>query len=145
VWLLKVTCTKWEAYEVQFTVVEGPRLGRLTLTGSSGVVDAFTQGDVDDERLSYQHTQPAQLADSFRFDVRCGTERHRDLEFGLDILPATIPLEVTENLTVPHGGIATLTSNLFRVTRQQLEVRKSCSFARYYVALLTSYHRRYSL
>jgi len=85
----------------------------------------FSQDDVDRERLSYEHREPEQFADSFRFDVSCGNERRRSLEFGLDILPAMIPLEVIGNLTVPHGGSSTLTSNLLKINRQEFEVRQT--------------------
>jgi len=87
-----------------------------------GSARQFTQGDVDDGRLSYEHRQRRQLADSFRFDVSCGDKRQRGLEFGLDVLSAMIPLDVSGNLTVSHGGSVTLTSNFLKVTRQQFEV-----------------------
>jgi len=108
---------------VQYTVLTGPRHGRLSMTGGVSSLGQFSQDDVDNDRVFYEHRGRGQCADSFHFDVSCGSERRPGLEFGVDIVPAMIPLEVTGNLTVPHGGTATLTSSLVRVTGQQLEVR----------------------
>jgi len=112
---------------VLYRVLEGPRHGRLTASGGSSIVRTFSQDDVDNERVSYHHRDKERLADSFGFDVSCGNERRRDLEFGLDVVLAIIPLEIVGNLTTPHGGSSTLTSDLIKVTRQQFEVRETCS------------------
>ena len=112
---------------MQYRVLEGPRHGRLRMTGGGGSTRTFSQDDVDNEQVFYEHRDQGQFADSFRLDVSCGSERRRGLEFGLDVLPAKIPLEVTGNLTVAHMGSVTLTSALFRVTRQQVEVRETRS------------------
>ena len=125
---MKVTCLRWDSEDVEYTVREGPRHGRLTVVDSAGRVRQFTQDDIDNGRVFYEHTEQGQLVDSFHFDVSCGTARHQDLKFGLDVLTSTIPLEVTGNLTVPHGGSATLTSNLLRVTGQQFEVDVESAF-----------------
>jgi len=109
---------------VQYTVTDGPRHGRLTVAGRAGRARQFSQDDVDSERVFYEHTGRRQLADSFRFDVACGSTRRRDLEFGVDVVAATIPLNVAGNLTLPYRGSATLTSNLLRVAGQQFEVRR---------------------
>ena len=93
------------------------------MTGGVSSLGQFSQDDVDNDRVFYEHRERGQFADSFHFDVSCGSERRPGLEFGVDIVPAMIPLEVTGNLTVPHRGTATLTSSLVRVTGQQLEVR----------------------
>lgn len=105
-----------------YRVLEGPRHGRLTLSGGTRSVRSFSQDDVNKERLSYEHREQEQFADFFRFDVSCGNERRRGLQFGVDILPAMIPMEVTGNLTVPYGGSSTLTSGLLKITRQRFEV-----------------------
>jgi len=112
---------------VKYRVLEGPRHGRLRMTGGGGNVRTFSQDDIDNERVFYEHRDQGQFADSFHLDVSCGSERRGDLEFGLDVLPAKIPLEVTGNLTVAYAGSVTLTTALFTVTRQQVEVRETCS------------------
>lgn len=112
---------------MRYTVRDGPRHGRLTVA-DGGRIRAFSQVDVDAELVAYEHTQRGQFADSFRFDVSCGTERRRGLDFGLDVVPATIPVEVTGNLTVAYAGGVTLTSSMLRVTRQQFEVRRQLYF-----------------
>jgi len=123
---LKVTCSRWDPADVQYTVTEGPRHGRLTMPGGGSRVRTFSQDDVNNERLSYRHTEQGAFADLFRFDVRCGNEHLRGLEFGLDVLPAMIPLEVTGNLSVPYNKTVPLTSSLFTVTLQQFKVRQTC-------------------
>jgi len=109
---------------VQFSVRTGPRHGRLSVVGGGdGTVTTFSQDDVDNGRVSYRHIDHGQSVDSVSLDVTCGTQRHSGLEFGVDVLPATVPLEVTGNLTVPHAGSATLTAKLLKVAVQQSEVR----------------------
>lgn len=112
---------------MKYTVVEGPRRGRLRMTGGGGSVSTFSQDDIDNERVFYEHRSQGHFADSFHLDVSCGSERRPGLEFGLDVLPAKIPLEVIGNLTVAYAGSVTLTRALFSVTRQQVEVRESFS------------------
>jgi len=114
---LKVSCSRWDPADVQYTVREGPRHGRLTVgdVGGGGRARQFSQEDVDSRRVFYEHADRDQLADSFRFDVSCGSARRRGLEFGVDVVSSKIALDVAGNLTVPHRGSTTLTSNLLRV------------------------------
>jgi len=114
------------------------------MSGSSSRLTVFSQDDIDNERVLYEHFEQEQFADSFRFDVSCGSERQRDLEFGFDILPAMIPMQVTGNLTVPYAGSVTLTSSLLRVTGEQFQVRKTYS-PQVFFAILMIFDKCYLL
>lgn len=72
--LLLTTCLD-EAREIRYTVRNGPHLGKVIMETSEGVwleVERFTQKDVNNSKVIYEHTRQFMdltANDSFTFDV----------------------------------------------------------------------------
>ena len=69
--VVQVTCSRWKAVDVLYAVQQAPRHGRLVMSADStvtaaassdDVVSAFSQDDVDNDRLYYVHTDQHQQA-----------------------------------------------------------------------------------
>uniref|UniRef100_A0A674NHX7 Chondroitin sulfate proteoglycan 4ba n=1 Tax=Takifugu rubripes TaxID=31033 RepID=A0A674NHX7_TAKRU len=99
--------------EVGFSLVEGPKYGELRCNRSN--VDSFTQSDLKEGLISYQHDDSSHLADYFNLTVRA-----KDLQLTVRITNSKIfhlshkqikktsagfrivPLSITQSLQVTH-------------------------------------------
>jgi Ca2+-binding RTX toxin-like protein len=94
--------------EVTFTLTGLPANGLLMLDGVAlELGDAFTQQDIDDDLLSYQHDGSETVSDNFQFDVSDGAGGSSDgHSFSFDITPVeddTIARD--DDLTTTESGI----------------------------------------
>ena len=97
-----------EFAEVTFTLTGLPANGVLMLDGVAlELGDAFTQQDIDDDLLSYQHDGSETVSDNFQFDVSDGAGGSSDgHSFSFNINPVeddTIARD--DDLTTPESGL----------------------------------------
>ncbi|XP_078718440.1 chondroitin sulfate proteoglycan 4-like [Lampetra fluviatilis] len=141
---LQVTHEVSPPAELVFTVREPPRHGFLRRLVAHGEeeeeeqyegslaqqLEAFTQLDVNLNRVQYVHTSPGQLNDSFSLDVGNGVSAPLPaLLVAVDVLPRLIPLRLPGGgvLAVREGGSAALlvAADSPHFARRQLEFRVS--------------------
>ncbi|MGZ9098168.1 MAG: cadherin-like domain-containing protein [Brevundimonas sp.] len=98
-----------EPWEVIFTLTGVPANGVLMLDGVVlDVGDAFTQQDIDDGLLSYQHDGSETTSDNFQFDVSDGEGGSSDgHSFSFDITP------VEDDAIARDDALATRESRTF--------------------------------
>lgn len=120
--LLNVTHPTGSTSCIEFSISSPPKHGRLSLSGKQekSVVLEFTQEDVNAGRVAYRHTDRDRSSDVFQFDVHCGTSVLTGLEFVIEVIPKTIPLEVL-NVTVDEGGITYVNENVLKIGSKYYE------------------------
>ena len=107
--LLAITSDLQSQHVARYQITQAPRLGRLLLEqedGSTKAVTAFTQRDLNQSLLIYEHTEPfADLSvnDSFLFDV------NTDLSSPLEQQQFNIEISVT---TMAEGGLDRFLGNI---------------------------------
>ncbi|MCB1800626.1 MAG: tandem-95 repeat protein [Gammaproteobacteria bacterium] len=98
------------AIQLVYTLDSGPNSGVLRLDGVAlAVTDTFTQDDIDNNRLSYDHDDGETVADAFGFTLVDGAGGTVNGTFSLTITPVNDndPVADAESFTVVEGGTAT--------------------------------------
>ncbi len=109
--VLQVTDTEDSASELTYTVTTLPSNGTLLLNGFSlNGVNSFTQADLDNGLLTYQHDGSETLTDSFTFTVADSGGASFNNVFTFAINPVNDPpgLSVNQGLTVNEGQSSNL-------------------------------------
>lgn len=103
--------------EIRYRVEVHPRHGRLLLKrdrrGARHNPKTFTQQDINDELVIYEHRRKGSNKDSLRFRVTNGI-RAVVVELKINIEKMLIPFEPSRKLIVQEGSFAELTSDLFK-------------------------------
>ena len=110
---LAFTDTEQPATAVAFTVTSSPANGQLELTTNPGVaITAFTQDDLDNNRVVYIHDGSNTTSDSFNFDVDDGQGNAvTGQSFALTVTAVDddAPTQVTNTgSTIAEGGTDTI-------------------------------------
>ncbi|MEX2600381.1 MAG: invasin domain 3-containing protein [Balneolaceae bacterium] len=88
---LESTDSGYTAAEITYTLESVPENGTLTLNGSTlAAEDTFTQDDIDNDRISYEHDASENLSDAFDFVVSNSA--------GTSLGSATFSITITEDL-----------------------------------------------
>ncbi|NXD82578.1 CSPG4 protein, partial [Halcyon senegalensis] len=78
-------------------------------------IQSFTQEDINDGKVLYLHSKPAEERDRFVVDITAhGADSLEGVVVSLVVLPITIPLDVY-NITVSGGGSATLSTGILNI------------------------------
>ncbi|XP_043510308.1 chondroitin sulfate proteoglycan 4 [Frieseomelitta varia] len=119
--LLLTRCSD-ESREIKYTVRNGPHLGRIIMETSEGAwlnVDRFTQKDINDSKVFYEHTKQFMdltANDSFTFDVEARfAESLTNQVFQIDISVSSGGLDryiSIKNVRVQEGGSAEVIMNI---------------------------------
>ncbi|CAD5118387.1 unnamed protein product [Dimorphilus gyrociliatus] len=103
--------------EIRYRVEVHPRHGRLLLKrgrrGARHNPKTFTQQDINDELVLYEHRRKGSNKDSLRFRVSNGI-RAINTELIINIEQMLIPFEPSRVLQVQEGSYTELTSDLFK-------------------------------
>ena len=115
--LLAITSDYQPQQSISYQVVQLPRLGQLLLEqpdGSTKRVSSFTQRDLNQSLVIYEHTEPfADLTvnDSFVFHIESGlTAPLRQIQFDIEISVATMA----------EGGLDRYLGNISSVTKRSI-------------------------
>jgi hypothetical protein len=118
---LQTTDHEQNATALTYTIGTVPANGTLKLDGtplSNG--DTFTQDDIDNELLTYEHDNSSNLSDSFTFTVSDGAGGSiTDTTFSITITATatnTSPSLDTNGLTLEQGASATITNTQLQTT-----------------------------
>ena len=119
---LQITHQETSTGNIVFTVRLAPNFGNLKIYGENPnkAVDSFTQADINAGRILYQQKVPGQYLDRFIFDVSNGIQTLRGLEFIIEIIPLTIPLNVA-NISLTEGERKPLPDYLFKVPNKYFQ------------------------
>lgn len=100
------------AHEVHYIMTFPPSNGKLWLTGEQNTseVYVFTQTEIDNGNLHYEHQLYGHRTDVFHFDIQCDSFFLTGLTFFIDVIPLKIPLTV-QNLTVREGSVTFVTQH----------------------------------
>ncbi|XP_076245402.1 chondroitin sulfate proteoglycan 4-like protein [Calliopsis andreniformis] len=119
--LLLTRCSD-EAREIKYIVRNGPHLGKIIMETSEGTwlkVDRFTQRDINNSKVFYEHTRQFMdltANDSFTFDVEARfTESLTNQVFQIDISVSSGGLDryiTVKNVRVEEGGSAQVIMNI---------------------------------
>ena len=104
--------------ELIYTITNAPDHGTLQLRGVDlGSGGTFTQDDIDEGRVQYQHDGSENHADSFEYSVRDGTNTVTG-SFAITILPVSdAPMqESSGGFSVAEGEASAITSALLQFT-----------------------------
>ncbi|XP_017754048.1 PREDICTED: LOW QUALITY PROTEIN: chondroitin sulfate proteoglycan 4 [Eufriesea mexicana] len=111
-----------ESREIKYTVRNGPHLGRIIMETNDGVwlnVERFTQKDVNESKVVYEHTKQFMdltANDSFTFDVEARfAESLTNQVFQIDISVSSGGLDryiSVKNVRVEEGGSAQVVMNI---------------------------------
>jgi len=117
---LQVTDLDNPPAELQFTLTTVPTNGLLKLDGTTLFVsDIFTQADIDNDLLTYEHDGSETVSDSFQFTVSdgCGGSIG-NTTFSITVTPVNDDpvLEVNTGSTVPEGGTGIIDNTQLQVT-----------------------------
>ncbi|XP_031770983.1 chondroitin sulfate proteoglycan 4 [Apis florea] len=119
--LLLTKCSD-ETREIKYTVRNGPHLGKIIMETSEGAwlnVERFTQTDVNNSKVFYEHTKQFMdltANDSFTFDVEAHfAESLTNQVFQIDISVSSGGLDryvSVKNVRVEEGGSAQVVMNI---------------------------------
>lgn len=111
------------AYEVHYTITSPPSNGKLWLTGKQNTSElyAFTQTEIDNGYLHYEHQLYGQKTDVFHFDIQCDSFFITGLNFFIDVIPQKMPLTV-KNLTVREGSVTFVTQHSLSIENRFFHV-----------------------
>ena len=115
--MLLVTDTDNTPAELIYTVEVVPDNGSLKLGGTA--TGSFTQKDIDDGMLAYEHNGSETSSDSFVFSVSDGAGGTiGNTTFHISVTPVNDPPVLVNNtgMTVNQGGTKTVTSAMLLVT-----------------------------
>lgn len=115
--LLHVTHPDTLPGDIEYTVVAGPKYGRLQVfevAQKPGEQFSFTQEDIDNGGLLYFQTETGHATDQFTFQVTNGFQTLYGLDFVVEIIPSVLPLHV-QNISVTEGGRTLITEHHFKV------------------------------
>ncbi|MFH1812374.1 MAG: cadherin-like domain-containing protein [Pseudomonadota bacterium] len=107
--------------ELSYRLTAVPLNGSLTSNAAPLVInDSFTQQEVDDGVVAYQHDGGETLSDSFRYRVTDGfnTSTERSYAFTVTAVNDTPDIGINSGLTVSQGGTAPITNTLLAATDQ---------------------------
>ena len=117
--LLQFTDVDNTAVELTYTITDAPDHGRLEILNGSvwQNTNTFTQDDIDEGRVQYQHDGSENHADSFEYSVRDGTNTVTG-SFAITILPVSdAPMqESSGGFSVAEGEASAITSALLQFT-----------------------------
>ncbi len=108
--MLDTTDVDNSAAQVVYTLTGVPGNGTLYLSGTPLVVtNTFTQDDLDNNRVSYDHDGSETTSDGFGFSVDDGAGTATTGTFSITVTPQSDndPVADTESFTVIEGGTAT--------------------------------------
>lgn len=96
--LLEMTDADNTPVELVFTLLSTPASGTLLLNGVAlGIGDTFTQADIDNGLLSYQHNGNTATSDDFLFSVDDGSGGwYGTPVFSIEINNGVLPVEISE-------------------------------------------------
>nr|XP_003707909.1 PREDICTED: chondroitin sulfate proteoglycan 4 isoform X2 [Megachile rotundata]XP_012151709.1 PREDICTED: chondroitin sulfate proteoglycan 4 isoform X2 [Megachile rotundata]XP_012151710.1 PREDICTED: chondroitin sulfate proteoglycan 4 isoform X2 [Megachile rotundata]XP_012151712.1 PREDICTED: chondroitin sulfate proteoglycan 4 isoform X2 [Megachile rotundata]XP_012151713.1 PREDICTED: chondroitin sulfate proteoglycan 4 isoform X2 [Megachile rotundata]XP_012151714.1 PREDICTED: chondroitin sulfate len=108
--------------EIKYAIKNGPHLGKIIMETSEGAwlnVDRFTQKDINESKVFYEHTKQfmdLSANDSFTFDVEAHfTESLTNQVFQIDISVSSGGLDryiSAKNVRVEEGGSAQIVMNI---------------------------------
>ncbi|HKS28088.1 MAG TPA: cadherin-like domain-containing protein [Pyrinomonadaceae bacterium] len=107
------------AATLTFQLASVPANGTLKKSGTAmGVNDTFTQDDIDNNRITYDHDGSETTSDSFNFTASDGTNNIGSTAFNITVTPQSDAPSITTNnpLTVVPGTTGTIDSSLLAVT-----------------------------
>ena len=108
--MLETTDVDNAADQLIYTVTTAPANGTLYLSGVAlAASHTFTQDDIDNGRITYEHDDSENLTDSFAFSVDDGAGTASTGTFSITITPVSDndPVADDESFTVAEGGTAT--------------------------------------
>uniref|UniRef100_A0A4X2M1F7 Laminin G domain-containing protein n=1 Tax=Vombatus ursinus TaxID=29139 RepID=A0A4X2M1F7_VOMUR len=121
------------ASEIVFIIKSPPVHGQLRKFVPEDYLDAdenspssFTQQDIDDGHIHYEHTAFGQRQDRFLLGVTNGVQAISGIEIMVDIIPRLIPL-VIQNFTVQEGGSRALLEDFLKIPNHHF-VGIDCEF-----------------
>jgi hypothetical protein len=116
--------------QLAYTVTSAPANGRLELTANPGVaVSAFTQNDIDSNRLVYVHDGSETTSDSFLFTVDDGQGTATSSAFNISVMPVNdAPVAVNDAYEI--FGRTLLVPRSDGVLKNDSDVEGSPIFAR---------------
>ncbi|KAL0979908.1 hypothetical protein UPYG_G00191440 [Umbra pygmaea] len=80
-------------------------------------IRTFSQEDINAGNIQYLQTTPGQVNDTFLLDVSNGVTEVNSIRMLVDIIPCSIPLQVS-NFTLREGGSKALTEEVVSVTNR---------------------------
>jgi hypothetical protein len=99
--------------EIVYRVERAPTSGVIKLNGQAlGLYGSFTQDDIDNNRVTFEHAGEEDFIDDFRFTVTDGVNTLAEQAFGIDVIPQNDTPSVTVNGSpnVVEGGTVTVTN-----------------------------------
>ncbi|MCH2247949.1 MAG: S8 family serine peptidase, partial [Crocosphaera sp.] len=117
---LQVTDSDNSVEEITYTLSHLPNNGILKLDEITLILNStFTQADIDNNLLIYEHSDSESSSDSFNFTVSDGNDgKISETLFNITLNPVNDDpiLTVNEQLTLDEGAIASITSQQLEVT-----------------------------
>jgi hypothetical protein len=105
------------ATEMVYTLVTVPAYGTLAKNGKAlGVGNIFTQDDINNGRITYQHDGSDNLNDSFNFTVTDGNALASIASGFYIVINDMATLVNNTGFGVPEGGTTVITSNMLLAT-----------------------------
>ncbi|KAG7201656.1 hypothetical protein KM043_004386 [Ampulex compressa] len=111
-----------EAREIKYTVRNGPHLGKIIMETSEGVwleVDQFTQKDINDSKVIYEHTKrfmDLTANDSFTFDIEAyfaGSLTNQVFQIDISVSSGGLDRYIqAKNVRVAEGGSTQVIMNI---------------------------------
>ncbi len=108
------------ATDIIFTITTLPANGEITNDGNSlpTASPTFTQDDLVNDRIRYQHDGSETNSDLFSFSVSDGTQSSDQFDFNIAVTPVNDPPVLETNIAadVALNGTVTISSSLLRST-----------------------------
>ncbi len=102
--------------EIVYRVERVPTSGVIKLNGQTlGLYGSFTQDDINNNRVTFEHAGGEDFIDEFRFTVTDGVNTLAEQEFGIDVIPQNDAPTLTVNGSpnVVEGGTVIVTNAHF--------------------------------
>lgn len=114
---LLITHPDSSAENIEYLILVLPKQGTLFRNSVPLTLDdsTFTQLDINQGRVGYVLENDSATTDQLIFEVTNGFQTLRGLEFLIDIIPSSLPIEV-KNFSVKEGGRKVLRSDHMKIT-----------------------------
>jgi hypothetical protein len=117
--LLKANDTDNVATGLVYRIVQLPTSGTIQLNGTPlGLYASFTQDDIDNNRVTFNHAGNEDFIDQFKFTLSDGKNITFEQTFTIDITPQNDTPVATVNkvLSLAEGGTVTVDNSIFALS-----------------------------